>query len=58
LECAAAELAEGVDQFRHGLEPIRRVLAEAIRYEGSTLGDGAYRNALNKRGGYQNEHRV
>ena len=34
------------------------VLAEAIRYEGSTLSDGTYRNALNKRGGYQNHHRV
>ncbi|MAT71586.1 MAG: formamidopyrimidine-DNA glycosylase [Planctomycetaceae bacterium] len=34
------------------------VLAEAIRYEGSTLSDGTYRNALNKQGGYQNEHRV
>ena len=35
-----------------------QVLEEAIRYEGSTLGDGTYRNALNKQGGYQNEHRV
>ncbi len=34
------------------------VLEEAIRYEGSTLGDGTYRNALNEEGGYQNEHRV
>jgi len=34
------------------------VLQEAIRYEGSTLSDGTYRNALNKDGGYQNEHRV
>ncbi len=34
------------------------VLEEAIRYEGSTLGDGTYRNALNKEGGYQNQHRV
>lgn len=34
------------------------VLHEAIRYEGSTLGDGTYRNALNESGGYQNEHRV
>ena len=30
----------------------------AIRYEGSTLGDGTYRNALNQAGGYQNHHRV
>ena len=36
----------------------RSVLEEAIRYEGSTLSDGTYRNALNKQGGYQNEHRV
>ena len=36
----------------------RAVLAEAIQYEGSTLGDGTYRNALNKAGGYQNIHRV
>ena len=34
------------------------VLETAIRYEGSTLGDGTYRNVLNQSGGYQNEHRV
>lgn len=34
------------------------VLQTAIRYEGSTLGDGTYRNALNKDGSYQNQHRV
>lgn len=34
------------------------VLEDAVRYEGSTLGDGTYRNALNKAGGYQNVHRV
>lgn len=34
------------------------VLRTAIKYEGSTLGDGTYRNALNEDGGYQNEHRV
>ena len=34
------------------------VLLAAIRYEGSTLSDGTYRNALNKAGGYQNAHRV
>lgn len=34
------------------------VLNEAIRYEGSTLSDGTYRNALNESGGYQNHHRV
>ncbi|QDT63158.1 bifunctional DNA-formamidopyrimidine glycosylase/DNA-(apurinic or apyrimidinic site) lyase [Calycomorphotria hydatis] len=35
-----------------------RVLDTAIRYEGSTLSDGTYRNALNQNGSYQNEHRV
>lgn len=34
------------------------VLEMAIRYEGSTLSDGTYRNALNDPGGYQNCHRV
>jgi formamidopyrimidine-DNA glycosylase len=34
------------------------VLEEAVRYEGSTLSDGTYRNALNQAGGYQNHHRV
>lgn len=34
------------------------VLHTAILYEGSTLSDGTYRNALNKAGGYQNMHRV
>lgn len=37
---------------------MRDVLELAIEYEGSTLSDGTYRNALNKAGGYQNEHRV
>lgn len=35
-----------------------RILYQAIAYEGSTLGDGTYRNALNQDGGYQNEHHV
>lgn len=39
-------------------ECVRLVLEEAIRYEGSTLSDGTYRNALNEAGGYQNAHRV
>jgi formamidopyrimidine-DNA glycosylase len=39
-------------------ECVRAVLEEAIRYEGSTLSDGTYRNALNEVGGYQNAHRV
>ena len=37
---------------------MRAVLEEAIRYEGSTLADGTYRNALNHRGRYQQHHRV
>ncbi len=36
----------------------REVLELAICYEGSTLGDGTYRNALNEAGNYQNHHRV
>jgi formamidopyrimidine-DNA glycosylase len=34
------------------------VFEVAIKYEGSTLSDGTYRNALNDSGSYQNEHRV
>ncbi|MEZ6188238.1 MAG: bifunctional DNA-formamidopyrimidine glycosylase/DNA-(apurinic or apyrimidinic site) lyase [Planctomycetota bacterium] len=37
---------------------LREVLEEAVRYEGSTLGDGTYRTALNQDGSYQNQHRV
>jgi formamidopyrimidine-DNA glycosylase len=37
---------------------MRSVLLKAIRYEGSTLADGTYRNALNETGSYQNHHRV
>jgi formamidopyrimidine-DNA glycosylase len=37
---------------------MKEVLEEAIRHEGSTLGDGTYRNALNEAGDYQNHHRV
>jgi len=36
----------------------RDILADAIRYEGSTLGDGTYRTALSQHGRYQNHHRV
>ncbi|MBX3424602.1 MAG: bifunctional DNA-formamidopyrimidine glycosylase/DNA-(apurinic or apyrimidinic site) lyase [Pirellulales bacterium] len=45
-------------QWRAIADATAEVLAEAIRYEGSTLGDGTYRNALNKQGAYQNAHRV
>ncbi|MDZ4820418.1 MAG: zinc finger domain-containing protein [Planctomycetota bacterium] len=34
------------------------ILQTAIKYEGSTLSDGTYRNALNESGNYQNHHRV
>lgn len=34
------------------------VLTKAIENEGSTLGDGTYRNSLNQNGSYQNHHRV
>ncbi len=45
-------------QWQAIADATQRVLDEAIRYEGSTLSDGTYRNALNKEGGYQNCHRV
>lgn len=53
---AANELQPG--QIKRLARATRRILNEAIRYEGSTLSDATYRNALNKDGGYQNEHRV
>jgi formamidopyrimidine-DNA glycosylase len=37
---------------------IKEILEEAIRYEGSTLADGTYRNSLNQFGSYQDRHRV
>lgn len=45
-------------QWQAIAEATRAILEAAIRYEGSTLGDGTYRDALNKLGGYQNHHRV
>jgi formamidopyrimidine-DNA glycosylase len=39
-------------------DAIHKVLETAIRYEGSTLSDGTYRNALNESGSYQAYHRV
>lgn len=39
-------------------DAIHDVLREAVLYEGSTLSDGTYRNALNVQGSYQNHHRV
>jgi formamidopyrimidine-DNA glycosylase len=46
------------DEWRRLADAAIEVLEEAIRYEGSTLGDGTYRNALNQNGSYQNLHRV
>ncbi len=37
---------------------MNNILQEAILYEGSTLGDGSYRNAKNNPGSYQNAHQV
>ena len=45
-------------QWRAIADATREILETAIRYEGSTLGDGTYRNTLNQEGSYQNHHRV
>jgi formamidopyrimidine-DNA glycosylase len=47
-----------VTQWCSIAEAALAVLDQAIRFEGSTLSDGTYRNALNREGGFQNEHRV
>jgi formamidopyrimidine-DNA glycosylase len=46
------------DQWDAIADATLQVLNAAIRYEGSTLRNGTYRNALNEYGGYQNHHRV
>lgn len=46
------------DRWQQIHQAMVHVLEEAIRYEGSTLGDGTYRNALNNPGSYQSQHRV
>jgi formamidopyrimidine-DNA glycosylase len=46
------------DAWQRLYQAIHVVLREAIHYEGSTLSDGTYRNALNDPGSYQNHHRV
>jgi formamidopyrimidine-DNA glycosylase len=46
------------DSWRRIHAAMLEILNAAIRYEGSTLGDGTYRTALNGEGGYQNHHRV
>lgn len=45
-------------EWKRVADATRRILEQAIRHEGSTLGDGTYRNALNQDGSYQNCHRV
>ncbi|MEM1305321.1 MAG: zinc finger domain-containing protein, partial [Planctomycetota bacterium] len=45
-------------RWRAVADATHEVLEDAIRHEGSTLGDGTYRNALNQDGSYQNQHRV
>ncbi len=47
-----------VAQWTRIHEAMNVVLQTAIKYEGSTLSDGTYRNALNEAGGYQAEHLV
>lgn len=47
-----------IEQWRRIHTATLDVLHAAIEHEGSTLSDGTYRNALNKTGGYQNQHRV
>ncbi|MCA9082572.1 MAG: formamidopyrimidine-DNA glycosylase [Planctomycetaceae bacterium] len=46
------------DDWKRIARCTKAILATAIRYEGSTLSDGTYRNALSREGRYQNEHRV
>lgn len=45
-------------EWDHLHAELQHVLSEAVRYEGSTLSDGTYRNALNTPGSYQTHHRV
>ncbi|QDU27669.1 Formamidopyrimidine-DNA glycosylase [Anatilimnocola aggregata] len=47
-----------VEDWQEVHRRLLEVLHLAIEHEGSTLSDGTYRNALNKAGGYQNQHRV
>ena len=39
-------------------QAMQEILSQAIAYEGSTLSDGTYRNALNQAGSYQTQHRI
>jgi formamidopyrimidine-DNA glycosylase len=63
LHLAGIHPAKRCDKITRGqwedvAEATLEVLNAAIRYEGSTLRNGTYRNALNQAGGYQNHHRV
>jgi formamidopyrimidine-DNA glycosylase len=63
LHLARIHPARRCDQLRRAdwqriHSAVQDVLEAAIRYEGSTLSDGTYRNALNKSGDYQKFHRV
>lgn len=53
---AASDL--NAEEYARLHEHMLRILNDAIRYEGSTLSDGTYRNALNQEGSYQNAHQV
>jgi len=45
-------------QWQRISKATREILLTAIEYEGSTLSDGTYRNAINGEGSYQQCHRV
>lgn len=45
-------------ELKRMVQAVQDILLTAIEYEGSTLGDGTYRNALNQNGRYQNKHQV
>ncbi|WP_029246608.1 bifunctional DNA-formamidopyrimidine glycosylase/DNA-(apurinic or apyrimidinic site) lyase [Schlesneria paludicola] len=48
----------GPRELKRMVQAVQEILLTAIEYEGSTLGDGTYRNALNQNGRYQNKHQV
>jgi len=52
----ASRLNQSQWQLLH--RAMQKILNDAIRFEGSTLSDGTYRNALNESGNYQSQHRV
>ena len=46
------------DHWRRIADETRRVLAEAVRHEGSSIGDETYRTADSRAGRFQKRHRV